>query len=102
MTPILATLTFWDFVIVAVLIAIFAGGFAVRDRIVLRRVERKLDLLLRHEGLRGPGRLSPEVQALADDPAKKNDAIELYRKETGADLPEAVEAVEAYLEDSTA
>jgi len=65
----------------------------------LRRVERKLNLLLRHLQVDpAPGSpLSERVKRLADDPARKIEAIKLYREETGAGLAEAKAAVEEYM-----
>ena len=40
--------------------------------------------------------LSERAKQLASDPARKIEAIKVYREETGASLAEAKEAVEAY------
>jgi hypothetical protein len=63
------------------------------------RMERKLNLLLRHAGIDPSLRLplSERVQALARDPAQKITAIKVYREETGAGLAEAKAAVEAFI-----
>jgi ribosomal protein L7/L12 len=65
----------------------------------LERVERKLNALLRHSGIDAAegSPLSDRVKALADDPARKIEAIKVYREETGAGLAEAKAAVEAYI-----
>lgn len=63
------------------------------------RIERKLNLLLRHSGvdpLQGLP-LSERVRQIASDPAQKIPAIKAYREETGAGLAEAKEAVEAFI-----
>jgi ribosomal protein L7/L12 len=63
------------------------------------RIERKLNALLRHHGV-DPTQglpLSERVKQLADDPARKIEAIKVYREESGAGLAEAKEAVEAYI-----
>ena len=63
------------------------------------RIERKLNALLRHHGV-DPTQglpLSERVKQLAGDPARKIEAIKVYREETGAELVEAKEAVEAYI-----
>ncbi len=96
-----------DFAVIAVIVLLFAGGsaayslFKPSDAARLRRLEGKVDLILRHLGLeyQGPAiaGLSPEVKALADDPAKKIQAIALHREQTGASLKEAKDAVEAYM-----
>jgi hypothetical protein len=106
----IATLEFSDYAIIALIVAVFAGaGFRVAasmfqpsDAARLRRLEAKLDLVLRHLGLEyhgpaTPGGLSDEVKALADDPTQKIRAIALHRQETGVSLKEAKDAVEAYL-----
>ena len=71
-------------------------------RLWLRRLEAKLDLILKHLGLEyidpaTTGGLSEEVKALADDPARKTAAIKLLREQTGLGLREAKYAVEAYM-----
>src|SRR5262245_6798212 len=64
------------------------------------RLDRKLNLLLKqlnvpYEEAFG---VSERVKELARDPSKKIEAIKVYRKETGADLKEAKDAVEAWIE----
>jgi hypothetical protein len=83
-----------------VLIGLLAVWGAVsQTRARLDRVERRLNLLLRHFNIDvAPGSpLSDRVRGLADDPARKIEAIKAYREETGAGLAEAKAAVEAYL-----
>ena len=100
-----AALEFWDFVWIALIVSIFAGGSAAyslykpSDAARLRRVEAKLDLVLKHLGLEykdpaTPGGLSEEVKALAEDPTRKIAAIKLHREQTGLGLKEAKDAVE--------
>ncbi len=101
-----AVLEFTDFAIIAVIVAVWAGGTAAaraafgpanRDR--LARVEQKLDLLLTHAGLDYTPAPKAEWQALADEgPARKIAAIKAYREETGAGLADAKQAVEEYIE----
>jgi ribosomal protein L7/L12 len=65
----------------------------------LERAERKLNALLRHfkiELAQGSA-LSDHVKELARDPARKIEAIKVYREETGVGLAEAKAAVEAYI-----
>ena len=65
----------------------------------VQRLERKLNLLLRHHGvdsLQGLA-LSDRVKEIANDPARKIQAIKAYRDETGVGLKEAKDAVEAYM-----
>jgi ribosomal protein L7/L12 len=98
MTPFFAMLEFTDYAVIAVIVFFFAGGaaFAARQRVDLRRVERKLDALLQHEGIELPSRLSPEVKRMASDPTQKIAAIRLHRQQNpGLGLAEAKEDVEA-------
>jgi ribosomal protein L7/L12 len=106
-TPMLfAVLEFTDFVIIAAIVAMLAGGAVVarasfgpanRDR--LTRVEQKLDLLLTHAGLDYTPAPKAAWQALADEgPARKIAAIKAYREETGAGLADAKRSVEKYIE----
>jgi len=63
------------------------------------RIERKLNLLLRHSGvdpLQGLP-LSDRVKQLARDPAREIEAIKVYREETGMGLAQAREDVEAFI-----
>jgi hypothetical protein len=65
----------------------------------LRGIERKLNALLRHHGV-DPTQglpLSDRVKEFAGDPSRKIEAIKVYRKETGASLAEAKEAIEAFM-----
>ena len=79
------------------LLIIFAGGasYAARERIDLRRVERKLDAILKHHSVE---LLSPEVQLLAKDPNKKIDAIKLHREQNpGLGLADAKREIEDFV-----
>lgn len=117
MTTVIATLEFKDFAAAItglVLIsvgAIFAGVLsATRDKrsyeklkLLARQmheIQRKVDALLKHEGIKMPpppaSLMSPEVEQLAKDPKTKIAAIALYREENpGMDLREAKELIEA-------
>ena len=102
MTPILAiTLQFGDFAIIAWIVVVFAGAaaYTTRQRVDLRRIERKLDALLQHQGVALPpqGKMSDEVRQLARDPAGKIEAIKLHREQTGLGLAEAKSDVEDYI-----
>ncbi|MEU9988512.1 ribosomal protein L7/L12 [Streptomyces sp. NPDC048045] len=59
----------------------------------LVRVERKLDLVIKHLDLRAELPRMDEVNALVRE-GKKIQAIKVYREATGAGLKEAKEAVE--------
>ena len=101
MTPILATsLGFGDFAIIAWIVLVFAGaGAAYTSRqSVLRRIERKLDALLKHQGVSLPpqAKLSDEVQQLARD-NHKIEALKLHREQTGLGLAEAKSDVEDFI-----
>jgi ribosomal protein L7/L12 len=101
MTPTFATvLGFTDFAIIAGLIIVFAGAAAYRTRKSAdsRRIERKLDALLKHQGISAPqAGLSEEVQRLARDPAQKIAALKLHREQTGLGLAEAKEDIEDFI-----
>jgi len=59
-------------------------------------LQRKADLALTHLGIQPPPEHSPlsaRVKELAADPARKIQAIKVYREETGAGLREAKDAV---------
>jgi len=99
MTPLLAILELSDFGVIAVIVLITAGtaSVAARQRVDLRRVERKLDALLKHNGIELPSRLSPEVQRMATDPYQKIAAIKLHREQNpGLGLAEAKTEVEDF------
>jgi len=101
-------LGFWDFFWIWIIVAVFAGGtvayskFKPSDRVRLRRLEAKVDLLLKNLNLEyqessTPSGLSQEVMALADDPETKSQAIKLYQEQTGAGLTEARVTIEDYI-----
>jgi hypothetical protein len=100
----LATLKFSDFAIIAWIVLVFSGGaiYATRQRIDLRRLDRKMDALLKHQGVSLPPIVSEEVQRILRDPArkyttKKNEAIKLHREQTGLDLADATADVKAFM-----
>lgn len=81
----------------ALLLLALASWLDTKARV--SRIERNLNALLRHHGV-DPTQglpLSDRVKQLASDPARKIEAIKVYREETGAGLAEAKEAVEAYI-----
>jgi hypothetical protein len=81
------------FVIGLLLHQVFAIGSA------LGRLESKVARISHAMGidLTKPLPLSDRVKELARDPARKIEAIKVYREETGAGLAEAKAAVEAYI-----
>jgi hypothetical protein len=100
-----AVLEFLDYLWIARIVIIFGGGSAayslsrLSEGARLRRLEDKVDLILKHLGLEyqpGSG-LSAEVRALADDPRQKINAIKLHREQTGVGLREAKQAIEDYM-----
>jgi ribosomal protein L7/L12 len=106
-----AILEWSDHAWIALIVFLFAGaaiawrraGLTASEKTRLLKLEAKVDMLLKHFGLEykdpvTPGGLSAEVQALADDPAKKIAAIALHREQTGLGLKEAKDAVEAYID----
>ena len=100
MTPIFASsLGFGDFAIIAWIVLVFAGGAAAYSsrQSGLRRIERKLDALLKHQGvsLSPQAKVSEEVQQLARD--HKIEAIKLHREQTGLGLAEAKSEVEDFI-----
>jgi ribosomal protein L7/L12 len=102
-------LSFWDFFIIGMIVLCFAGASYVKvpdvrvQLLVLqvRELHKKLDALLKHQGIEMPNPpptgLSPEAELLASDPDTKIAAIKLYRKENrGVGLAEAKEKIEAF------
>ena len=109
MTTLLAVMDFKDLAIGAVIgavIAIFtvASKADVNAKLLalqLRELQKKLDALLKHQGVQMPpppaSGLSPELERLASIPETKIAAIKLYRQENpGASLREAKEKIEAF------
>jgi hypothetical protein len=105
-------LEFSDFSVIALIVILFAGGGAActflraPDASRLARLERKLDALLGHLNVvyvdpASPERLSEEVRRIANDPARKIEAIKLHREQTGLGLKDAKDAVEAYMSGRT-
>ena len=78
------------------------AAYSARQRAALRRIERKLDALLKQQGVpppppRAAGEVSDEVQHLALDPAGRIEAIKLHREQTGCGLAEAKRDVEQFI-----
>jgi ribosomal protein L7/L12 len=102
MAAIFATvLGFSDFAVIAWLIIVLAGAtaFSTRKSSEDRRIERKLDALLKHHGIamEPHAGLSDEVQRLARDPSQRISAIKLHRKETGLGLADAKADIEDFV-----
>jgi hypothetical protein len=110
-----AVLDFGDFAIIALLIAVIAGGRVAAsaylrpaDRDQFQRIEHKLDLILNkldlvliHLGIEYVPPPKAAWQELADA-ARKTEAIKVYREHKGVGWAEATEAVEAYIEGKSA
>ncbi|HWX21725.1 MAG TPA: hypothetical protein VN578_17610 [Candidatus Binatia bacterium] len=106
-TPLFAVLDFMDYAVIA---AIFAGGSAyakgpdLNAQLLapqMRDLQRKLDALLKHQGVEmpppPPSGLSPEVERLASVPDGKIAAIKLYREQNpGVGLAEAKDKIEEF------
>ena len=75
-----------------------SSGFSHEDAVRLRRVEQKLDLVLKHLGIEYTDNwsLSDEARAQADR-GDKIGAIKLHRERMGVGLAEAKYEVEMYL-----
>jgi len=109
MTTMNTVLSVWDFFIIGIIVLCFAGASYVKGPDVqvqllvlqLRELQKKLDALLKHQGIEmptpPPSGLSPEVELLASVPDTRIAAIKLYRKENrGVGLREAKEKIEAF------
>ena len=105
MTPIFATtLEIGDFAIIAWLMIVLTGAaaYATRKSAYSQRIERKLDALLKHQGITLPpqAKLSEEVQRLARDPAQRSNAVMLHRTENELGLAEAKADIEDFINTS--
>lgn len=119
MATLFAILELKDYAIIAIIVAVFAGGATAlttnRPEINLTYLEllefkmnllqKKLDALLKHQGIDlptpPPSGLSPEVEYLASVPGRKIAAIRLYRQQNpGVGLAEAKAKIEKYCHDS--
>jgi hypothetical protein len=95
------TLTLGDFLAIAAIVVICAGGVRVYFSALIPRqvrMQHQLDAIMTHLGLPEPalsraGFLSPQVEALIAA-GRKIEAIKLYRQETGEGLKQARDAVE--------
>ena len=73
--------------------------------LILRQLlflQRQADLALTHLGIQPPPEHSPlseRVKELAANPARKIEAIKVYREETGAGLKDAKDAVEKWMQE---
>ena len=101
MTSLFAILESSDYTVIALIVLVSAGAasFATRQRPNFRRMERKLDALLQHQGIVPPSQLSPEVQRLAEDRSRKIAAIKLHREQNPElSLADAKAEIEDFME----
>ena len=99
MAPLLGLIENGEVIIIA-LIALACGAVIARSngpRADLRRIERKLDALLQHQGVPPPQRLSKEVQLMACDPTRRIEAVKLHREQTGLGLADAKPDIEEFI-----
>jgi hypothetical protein len=82
-------------IVAPLLVAAVCWSMVTTDR-RLRNLERTLAAVARHFNIDSTATAPPSdrVKALAADPARKIEAIRLYRQETGADLRAAMTVVE--------
>lgn len=103
-----AVLEFFDFCWISVIVMLFGGGtvvysyFGPADKARLRRLEEKMDLLLRRAGIgyeesKEAVPLSDEVEGLAQDPEQRAKAIALHSQQAGVSADESRKAIEAYI-----
>jgi len=93
----LAILESSDWIIIAVIVIVFASGKSVftQQQFNLRRLERKLDAVIAHLGIEQTSGLSEEVRSLAL--TNKIAAIKLHREQTGVGLAEAKADIDDFL-----
>jgi ribosomal protein L7/L12 len=79
-------------------LAIFAYAEVISR---IRRLEKKLDALLMHQGIDAAKQnyaISDRVKQLLEaEPPRKLDALKVYRQETGESLRESKEAIESFI-----
>ena len=103
-----ATLEFIDLCQISFIVMMWAGGstvynyFRPADKARLRRLEEKVDLLLKKAGIGyleaiEAVPLSDEVEGLAQDPEKRGEAIELHLAQAKTSREEATKAVDAFI-----
>ena len=87
---------FWIWVIVTVSVSSLSVYLQPKDQSRLRRLESKVNLLLKHAGLTEEQKVAAPPDVLeALRRGDKIGAIKFYREATGAGLAEAKEQVEA-------
>jgi ribosomal protein L7/L12 len=87
--------TFW--LLAALFLVVLASSWTDarnNDGVRLARLERKVDLILRHLGLDSNQDVNPQIIELMQS-GRKIQAIKLYRQQTGVGLKEAKDYVES-------
>jgi ribosomal protein L7/L12 len=75
----------------------FKDSSNARLQLEVRRLNRKLDNLLAHHGIKSPSSLSTEAQALAKAPGKKIATIKHHRKQNpGLYIADAKQEIEYF------
>ena len=103
----LAVLEFFDYVLIGILVAVFAGGTTIASRRAgssaasgerLRRIEEKLNLLLSSRGITYIPKSKERWQELAES-NRQNEAIEEYSSQNSVSTEEAQDVVDQYMMD---
>jgi hypothetical protein len=89
-------LELWDFLWIMIIVTFALSGLSVylkpKDRQRMKRIETKLDQLLKHAGLTyDPFDAAPPGVVEAVKRGDINEAVKLYRKATGSTFSEAFE-----------
>jgi hypothetical protein len=84
--------TFW--LVLALFITTFWSSFRADTTQRLRRLERRVDLILKHLGVNPDQGVHAEIMELLKA-GKKIQAIKVYREQTGCGLKEAKDYVES-------
>jgi ribosomal protein L7/L12 len=90
--------------IFAFLLVANAVGIALTHARRLREIDRKLNQIVAHLGLGQAGSITPssDVVSLAVDPRQRIAVIKAYRKQTGADLKDAIAVIDKIASESNA
>ena len=89
-----------DYFLLTVIVAFMVFNDARIKRVErqIKRTELYLKLILERLEIEAPSRLSERVKKIALEPGRKIEAIKLYREETGAELKEAKEVIEEFID----
>jgi hypothetical protein len=86
--------TLTTLLLVVVLFLVWPWPKPARNSLRLRRIEKKLDAVVKHLGLDVESEVDPKIVDLITA-GKKIEAIKLYREQTGASLSDAKAYVES-------